>query len=254
MKTIKIDIPIEQDIEIHLFADEHIGDKHSDISRIKSRVAEVASKKNAYAILNGDIMNNALMASPSDTYAEVLSPMEQVKRAAELFAPIKDKIICVTSGNHEWRTKKDTDIDITYFMCAELGIQERYTDASALLFVRFGTGNRGRPIAYSIFVNHGSGGGRADGGKINKLLAMASTVDADVYIHSHTHLPAIVKKDFFRTSWMNSSVDQITRLFVNTASNLSYGGYGERGEFTPSSVDMPTIYLMNRRKRAEARL
>lgn len=254
MKTIKIDIPINRDIEIHLFADEHIGDKLSDITRLKKRIEEVANKPNAFAILNGDLMNNALLNSPSDTYAEVYSPMEQVRLAAELFQPIKDKILCVTSGNHEWRTKKDTDIDITYFMCAELGISDKYTSESALVFVRFGHSDRNRPIAYSIYVNHGSGGGRADGGKINKLLAMASIIDADVYIHSHTHLPAIVKKDFFRTSWMNSSVDQITRLFVNTASNLSYGGYGERGEFTPSSKDTPTIYLANRKKKAEARL
>lgn len=254
MKTIKVELDIDKPIEIHLFADEHIGDIHSNYSDIRKRVSEVESNPNAYAILNGDLINNATMNSPSDTYAEAYSPMEQVKICVDLFKPIADKILCVTSGNHEWRTMKETGIDITYFVCAELGISDRYTSESALLFVRFGQTDRGRPIAYSIYVNHGNGGGRADGGKINKLLAMASIVDADIYIHSHTHLPAIVKKNYFRTSWMNSSVNEITRLFVNTAANLSYGGYGERNEYTPSCTDMPTIYLNAHKKRAEAKL
>lgn len=254
MKTIKATLPSKKNIEVHLFADEHIGDKHSDIKRIKERIEVVRSNPNAYAILNGDLVNNATLSSPSDTYNEEMSPMEQVQKCVELFRPIASKILCVTSGNHEWRTMKETGIDITYFMCAELGIADKYTSESALLFVRFGETNKGRPIAYSIYVNHGNGGGRADGGKINKLINMAAIVDADIYIHSHTHLPAIVKKNFFRTSYMNSTVSEITRLFVNTAANLSYGGYGERGEYTPSSTDTPIIYLNAHKRKAEAKL
>jgi len=32
-------------------------------------------------------------------------------------------------------------------------------------------------------------------------------------------------------------------LFVNTAANLSYGGYGEAQEFKPASMDTPVIYV-----------
>lgn len=255
MKTITVNLPINEDIEIHLFADEHIGDRNSDIKRIKDRIELVRKTPNAYAILNGDLMNNALMSSPSDTYSEELTPMAQVKKCAEIFEPIKDRILCITAGNHEWRTMKDTGIDITYFVASELGIPDRYTSESALVFVRFGLHKKHRrPVAYTIFVNHGSGGGRADGGKVNKLLQMASVVDADIYIHSHTHLPAIIKKNYFRTSWQRSVVTEITRLFVNTAANLSYGGYGERNEYTPSCTDMPIIYLACDDRIATARL
>jgi hypothetical protein len=46
----------------------------------------------------------------------------------------------------------------------------------------------------------------------------------------------------------------VTKLFVNTASNLSYGGYGEVGEFKPNSKDTPVVYLRGDRKEAQARL
>ena len=39
MKTIKIDLSEDfQEIEIHTFADEHIGDEHCDMQRLKERI------------------------------------------------------------------------------------------------------------------------------------------------------------------------------------------------------------------------
>ena len=41
----------------------------------------------------------------------------------------------------------------------------------------------------------------------------------------------------------NNAVAFVEKLFVNTAANLKYGGYGEAGEFKPSSTKTPVIYL-----------
>jgi hypothetical protein len=46
----------------------------------------------------------------------------------------------------------------------------------------------------------------------------------------------------------------VDKLFVNTAANLGYGGYGEAGEFKPSSKDSPVIYLNGRKKEFKAKL
>lgn len=72
---------------------------------------------------------------------------------------------------------------------------------------------------------------------------MARYIDADIYIHSHTHLPMIMKQGFYRVSAQNSSVAKVDKLFVNTAAALDYGGYGEAFEFKPSSKDSPVIRL-----------
>ena len=264
MVTIKIDLPRELDsIELHTFADEHIGDEHSDIERLKERIEYVKNTPNAYCIMNGDIMDNATKTSIGDTYTQVFNPMGQLARAVELFEPIKDKILCVTHGNHENRTYKKEGINLSRLIANQLGLADRYTPTSAVLFIRVGENTRftesngsgkKRQICYTVYVLHGSGGGRKEGAKAIRLADMASIVDTDIYIHSHTHLPMIMKQAYHRIDLPNSGVQLVTKLFVNTAANLDYGGYGEAAEFKPSSKDTPVIYLSGTRKAFEAKL
>ena len=111
-----------------------------------------------------------------------------------------------------------------------------------------------RPVLFTLYCNHGSGGGRKEGAKAIRLADMSSIVDADIYVHSHTHLPMIMKQGFFRTDLKSSTVQHVTKLFVNTASNLNYGGYGEAQEFKPNSKDTPVIYLNGTKKEMYAKL
>ena len=265
MKTIKVDLPRElKTIELHTFADEHIGDEHCDMDRLRERIEYVKNTPNAYCILNGDILDNATKTSIGDTYTQEFNPMEQLQRANELFLPIKDKIIAITHGNHENRTYKKEGINLSYLIANQLGLADKYTPTSAVLFIRFGAGKRGtketngsgelRKVCYTIYALHGSGGGRKEGAKAIRLADMASIVDCDIYIHSHTHLPMIMKQGFHRIDYPNSSVALVNKLFVNTAANLKYGGYGEAGEFKPSSMDTPVIYLDGTRKHFTAKL
>ena len=265
MKVIKIDLPRDlKQIEIHTFADEHLGDMCCDVKRLLQRVDYVKNTPTAYCILNGDIIDNATRNSVGDTYTQVLSPMEQLHRAIEIFEPIKDKIFCITQGNHENRTYKSEGINLSALMASQLGLAERYTVTSAILFVRLGELNDGRKetngsgqrrkVCYSIYTLHGSGGGRKEGGKVNRLADLASIIDADVYIHSHTHLPVVMKQSFYRIDVRNSTVGIAEKLFVNTASNLDYGGYGEAQAYKPSSKETPVIYLSGTKKYSRARL
>ena len=258
MKVIKIDLPTELRLaEIHTFADEHIGDEHSDLKRLLTRIEYVKNTPNAYCILNGDIIDNATKTSIGDTYTQVFNPMEQLERAVEIFSPIKDKILCITHGNHENRTYKKEGINLSCLMATQLGLADRYTPTSATIFVRLGNGHastRNRKVSYTIYVLHGSGGGRKEGAKAIRLADMASIIDTDIYIHSHTHLPMVMKQAFHRIDTANSAVALVDKLFVNTAANLKYGGYGEAGEFKPSSTDTPVIYLSGEKKYSEAKL
>lgn len=258
MKVIKIDLPRElTSVELHTFADEHIGDEHSDIKRLLARIEYVKNTPNAYCVLNGDIIDNATKSSVGDVYTQAYNPMEQLEKAVEIFTPIKDKILCITHGNHENRTYKNEGITLSKFIAAQLGLTNRYTSTSAVLFIRLGDGGahtHHRKVLYTGYVLHGSGGGRREGGKVNRLADLASIIDVDFYIHSHTHLPVIMKQSFFRIDNKNSAVAPVDKLFVNTAANLGYGGYGEAGAYKPASKDTPTIYLSGTRKYMEAKL
>ena len=190
--------------------------------------------------------------------------MEQLRRAVEIFEPIKDKILCITHGNHENRTYKKEGINLSALMASQLGLADRYTPTSAVMFIRFGTVPWGvkesngsgkiRKLCYTLYVLHGSGGGRKEGAKAIRLADLASIIDTDIYIHSHTHLPLIMKQAFHRIDPRNNTVALVDKLFVNTAANLNYGGYGEAGAFKPSSKETPIIYLSGTNKHFMARL
>ena len=258
MKTIKINLSQDlESLELHIFADEHLGDENCDVNRLLQRIEYVKNTPNAYCILNGDILDNATKTSIGDTYAQVFNPMEQLQKAVELFDPIKDKILCITHGNHENRTYKKEGINLSQLIATQLGLIDRYTQTSALLFLRFGkyaSHNHGRRVCYTIYALHGSGGGRKEGAKAIRLADMASIIDTDIYIHSHTHLPMIMKQAFHRVDTSNSTVALVDKLFVNTAANLNYGGYGEAAEFKPTSKETPTILLSGKEKHFKARL
>lgn len=247
-----------KEVQILALADWHIGDPHSDGARIEQYLDYLRETPNAFAVLNGDLMNTAVRSSISDVYGETASPMEQLKQCVKLFDGLQDKILYIGPGNHELRIYKNDGLDLTQLMATQLGIGDRYSPTAGLLFIRFGKwqvqGHHGEPVRYSIYVTHGAGGGRMEGAKVNRLMQFANIVDADVYIHSHTHLPAVVKSAYYRTSLNNSSVQKVDKLFVNTAATLEYGGYGELASFKPASMETPIIKLSGTRRRMTAEL
>ena len=257
MKAIKCDLPYAEQIELHVMADRHFGDPHSDYRATVDSIEHIKNTPNAYCVLGGDLMDAAIAASVGDTYGASLQPMEQLKQCVKLFKPLADngKILAVVPGNHEHRIYKQDGIDITALMCNQLGIADRYSNTTALLFIRFGKNNsHNRRHLYTMYVTHGSGGGRREGGKINRLVDLASIVDSDIYVMGHTHMPAIVRESFFRVSGSNSSVAEVEKLFVNTAAALKYGGYGDAQGYKPSSTTAPVIYLSGTEHKMWAKL
>lgn len=120
MKEVRAELSKEFKIlELHTFADLHIRDAHCDYKAIHDRIEHVRNTPNAYCVLNGDILNNATKTSVSDMYGELLTPMQQVMQGVSLFAPIKDKILAVTTGNHEYRTYKKEGICLSCEYCED---------------------------------------------------------------------------------------------------------------------------------------
>ena len=152
-------------MEIIPIGDVHVGDEFSDLKMFKNVVDYVMAKPNRYVILNGDLMDMALTTSVSDSYGAVLSPSQQIKKVADILRPLKKRILGMLGGNHEFRVYKSTGIDISRYLALELGIEHLYCDNSFMLFVKVGESQTSRPSkikqqVYSIFVQHGHGGGR----------------------------------------------------------------------------------------------
>ena len=257
MKTISISLPKTlKRIELHALIDWHIGDSCADFALMQQTIDHILSTPNSFCVLGGDLLDSATAHSIGDTYGANLQPMEQLQSCVKLFKPLADagKILCVLHGNHENRIYKECGIDITALMAAQLGIPERYSATTAVLFLKLGNDKKhARPVRYSLYLTHGSGGGRREGGKINRLVDYANIVDCDVYVCGHTHLPAVLRNKYFRTTDMGTVVPA-ERLFVNCASVLDYGGYSDVQGYKPSSKINPVIHLDGTTKRAWAEL
>ena len=237
-------------------ADYHWADPNSDHNKIMADIGYIRDHDDVYCVLNGDLLDCAIASSIGDTYGASTTPMDELNVCMELFKPISHKILCVVPGNHERRHYKTNGIDLTMLMCKQLGIEERYSPTTALIFLRFGrldkVKNHGRKAAYTIYVSHGNGGGRKEGGKIQRLVDLSTIVDADCFICGHTHLPAILKDNFARPNMANSSITYGTRLYVNTSAKLQYGGYGDTMGFKVPCTDTPIIWLNGTRKEMRA--
>lgn len=240
------------EIELHVFGDYHVGDEYSNTALIKERIEMVRDTPNAYVVLSGDEINNAISNSKSDIYSASMHPTEQIQYVAELYRPIRDKILAIIPGNHTARTWRAAGIDPTRMFALELGLPDKYHSEPILLFIKFGGNVRrmseNRPMTYMVYVTHGSGGGKKASSKLGRLEDLAAIVDADIYVHSHVHLPGIFKKDYLRTFPSSCGVTQVTKTFVCTAAALDYGGYGSVGGFSPSCKDNPVIYLDGHKK------
>lgn len=252
MKCYKVDLSEElRSIRIEIFSDLHIGSKKCNYNAIHERIERVRTSENTFAIILGDICNNSTKTSVGDVYEEQLTPMQQVQKAVTMFEPIKDKILGITSGNHERRSYKTDGIDLVYFLASELGLSDRYDYCAGLMFVRFGTAQkRGnieankRKQCYTIYFTHGDGnGGRTIGGKSNGLQRRGQIVDADIIITGHTHTPVSFRDCFYRVDYQNSSVQKKEQLFVNASATLDYEEYAELYGMKPSSIVSPVLVL-----------
>lgn len=250
------------DARIYILSDLHIGDPYADMETVQARIRRIADDPRGLCVLNGDLLNTAVRNSVSDVYAEVIPPMEQIKTAVTLLAPIRKRIIAADTGNHENRIYKNDGIDMMRLVCRELGAEDRYAPEGVLCFLRFGEksakersgGRKKQPQIYTVYATHGTGGGRKEGAKAIRLADMASIVDADCYIHSHSHMPMILKQKFYRVDIQNQCAAPVDKLFVNDAAATDYGGYGQASEFKPVSKHSPVIHLSGTSKSLQATL
>ncbi len=257
MKPIKVDLSADfEEIKVVPVSDYHFGDPHSDHKKIMAEIEYIKKNDDVFFVMNGDILDCAIASSIGDTYSSLYSPMDELKACEDLFAPIAHKCLCLVQGNHELRHYKTNGISMTELMAKQLRIEDRYSPTSALVFLRFGhldkNNNHGRKVCYTLHVSHGNGGGRKEGGKLQRLVDLSGIVDADCYICGHTHLPAVLKERFIRPNCANSSLTYCDKLYVNVSAKLNYGGYGDYGGFKPASTDTPVIILNGCKKEMKA--
>lgn len=223
--------------DVHYGALEHLGKEWTDFIRL------VENTPNAYIILGGDLVNNNIRTCGFiNPYDEVVRPREQKKRMVEFLSPIKDRILCAVTGNHEARSMKDDDLDITYDIMAKLDIEDLYRENMAFMKVSLGHRKRDNsPLqSYTFGITHGAGGGIYTGATVNRNERFGNVIEGlDCLVVGHTHKGTVSKPAKIVIDRRNSTVTMSHYTVISMVSWLNYGGYAMRKMLLPAHVADP---------------
>lgn len=222
--------------DVHLGALEHCKREWEQFCKM------VQETPNCYLILGGDLINNSVRSSVANPFDEVLRPREQKIRMVEHLTPIKDRILCAVSGNHERRSSKEDDVDLTYDIMSKLNIEDLYRENMAFVKIGIGTRTTGKAAECSFVfgVTHGSGGGIYTGATVNRNERFGNVIEGlDCLIVGHTHKGTVSKPSKIVVDNRNEKISVKSYTVVSCVSWLNYGGYAMQKMLLPAEVNNP---------------
>lgn len=230
------------DIDIYPISDVHLGAVEHAEPEWQNFLKKVESD-NAYVILAGDLLNNSTRGTKfANPFDEVFRPREAKRRMVEYLEPIKDRILCVVSGNHEQRTIRDSDQDMTYDICAKLNVEHLYRENIAFMLVSCGRRNTENKAlsTFSFCVTHGSGGGIYTGAAVNRSERFGNVVEGvDCIVTGHVHKGFVSKPAKIVLDARNGVVSMKHYVVISCVSWLNYGGYAARAMMLPAQICDP---------------
>ena len=242
--------PDRQDITIYPISDVHLGAAEHMTREWELFCQKVVNEPNSYLVLGGDLLNNCTRSSVSNIYTETIRPREAKKIMVTMLEPLRDKILCAVSGNHE-RRNRDVDNDVTYDIMCKLDLEWLYRENIAFVKIQMGKprGDGKKNPTYILTVTHGSGGGILTGGAVNRNERFGYVLDgADALIVGHTHKPYVAQPAKLKIDAQNNRVSIKPFKVVSMTSWMTYGGYAAQKMLLPTSHAPQTIKLCGRRK------
>lgn len=249
------------DITIIPIADVHLGAEECREDAFRRFVQSIAETPNVYVTLGGDLIDNGVKNSVTNVYRQVLRPFEAKREMAKILEPIRDRILCAVSGNHERRSsqgKSGVDDDPTYDILCKIDREDIYREDIAFLKIQLGipvapggqrNGGEYRP-SYNIVVTHGSGGGYLPGAAVNRGQRYGYIFDGmDLLVLAHTHVPNLAKYRKIRIDAQNNKVTMDDFKVIIATSWLNYSGYPVQKMLYPASFAEQSIILSGRGKR-----
>lgn len=238
------------DITIYPIADVHLGALEFARKEWEGFVQRVESSPNTYLILAGDLLNNTTrscrFANPLGD--DIMRPREAKRVMVEYLTPIRDRLLCCVSGNHERRTIKDSDQDLCLDIMDALGVGHLYRENLAFLRLQLGQRpSEKKPNSTYIFtVAHGASNGALTGAAVNSAEAFASMIDGglDCFVSGHVHKGFVTKPAKICIDARNGAVSMRHYTVLSCVSWLNYGGYAAQRLLRPAYTSDPQIIFL----------
>ena len=187
-------IQTDSPVTIVVTSDWHIGEKSCDMEALKRDVDKWLNTDDLFVIINGDLIENGTGSIGTQSATEqIISPEMQHRVAAQIVKELSDndKLITITSGNHEQRSER-----VLFETFRQI-----VGDTNAAIFGNKGvvsleiiSNNSPPSVIYDIFVGHKMPGMTANNpfGAHMRMLKTYDIVDISLIGHVHNWNYAVV--------------------------------------------------------------
>ena len=240
------------DITIIPVADVHLGSAECMEQEFIKFIKTVAETPNTYLAILGDLLDNGIKSSVTNTYKQVMSPSQAKREMINILKPAADRILVMLPGNHELRSKREVDCDMIYDMACELGKENLYRENMAIVKIQLGkeggqtVAGKDRPT-YTLVCLHGSGGGMTGAG-VNRAEKFGNISGSDALLLGHTHKPYTTQPGQIVIDKSNNLVTIKHYKIISATSWLKYGDYAARKMLMPSTHCLQTLVLRGKKK------
>lgn len=250
LKVITKKYPCEMEyLTLYPISDVHWGAKECMEREFKAYLKKIENDPSAAVLLAGDLINNGIKSSVTNVYEEKYTPHQQKKDMIAMLEPIRNKIVAGVTGNHEYRSFKETSTDITEDIFDRLGLLHIYAGDAGFVKVSLGEKPNKKPATYMIYLSHGSGGGAMLGSGLSRQDAYHLSIEGvDISITGHTHKPTKTPSARLTFDSRNNNIIKNNTLIFVCTSWLDYGGYCERAQMRPTAFYPDTIRLDGTKK------
>lgn len=232
----------EGKLKIGTLFDVHYGSHAHRKEKFLSYIRWIKETPNVYAILGGDLMENAIDDGRGMTYDQNVNPNSQFSDMVKLLAPIAHKILVAVPGNHEARTEKKTGFDLMKALADRLKIP--YFSGPVLMTVL------ANGYKWNFYVRHGTGNSQTKGGKMNMAARPKQwTGIVHFFVSGHVHDCIAESETMMVDDPLNCRLVYLKQWVVIAPSFLSwYKTYAYRAEYKPSSMGGVAMELFDNGK------
>lgn len=231
-------------INLYPLGDLHIGSDEFDDKRWSKWKSTVLNDPYGYILIIGDLLDNGLKNSKTNSYEQKLRPSEQKSKLANELRPLKDKILGICRGNHEYRSVLASDDCPLYDVAVKLDKEDLYRENMAFIKISLGEKNKLRQVAYSVVLAHGN--------SRNKTNNFSYAIDGmDVMVTGHTHQPESTFPAKIVIDMHNEIIREVDFTRIVVPSFLKTGGYGLKGMYMPMGFKIPVVRLDGRQKEVQ---
>lgn len=168
---------------LYLFplSDLHLGSRNCNLDFFYEwcRKFENAPDNKAIYLL-GDLLE--FNTTRIDAYSSIMSTHDALERLMELLEPYKEYIRVVCTGNHEARTIKDYNYDITKQIASRLGAEYTRNDYFDKIIED--------DEEFVIYMKHGTKVSKNPLLAMNNFVSDMNHINADLYMQGHNHYSA----------------------------------------------------------------